>query len=77
MLASGIERRAKLLGLTVAELCRRAGIHESNFPRWKAGVVVPRDSTIARLQAVLDVQAAQIHQDLQEALIIKESTSNV
>ena len=32
---AGIEARAKALGLPIAELCRRAGVHPTTFSRWK------------------------------------------
>lgn len=31
------ERRARAAGISVAELCRRAGIHQPSFCKWKVG----------------------------------------
>lgn len=36
-----IERLARELGITMAEVCRRAGIATSIFTRWKGGLTSP------------------------------------
>jgi predicted transcriptional regulator len=36
-----IERLARKLGITMAEVCRRAGIATSIFTRWKSGLTSP------------------------------------
>jgi predicted transcriptional regulator len=37
-----IEQRAHAMGLSLAEVCRRAGIAQSTWVRWKAGLSEPR-----------------------------------
>lgn len=32
---AGIEQRAKDAGLTMSEVCSRAGVHPTTFSRWK------------------------------------------
>lgn len=49
-----IEARARLAGLSLAELCRRAGIAQSTFTRWKAGTTEPTLSVYRRLLAVTE-----------------------
>lgn len=39
--ASDIEARAGLAGISMAEVCRRAGVAQSTFTRWKAGKTEP------------------------------------
>lgn len=46
---SDIEAKAKAAGLTIAELCRRAGIAQSTFSRWKAGDTKPTIGVYERL----------------------------
>ena len=60
---ASIEARAKSAGLTLGELCRRAGIHPTTFSRWK---LTPRNpepmkttlDNIEKLEAVLRDAAA-------------------
>jgi transcriptional regulator with XRE-family HTH domain len=46
-----IEARAKDAGLSLVELCDRAGIALSTFYRWRAGVTEPRLDVYRRLEA--------------------------
>lgn len=45
-----IEARAKAAGLTLVEVCRRAGIAPSTFSRWKAGKTEPTLDIYRRLR---------------------------
>lgn len=55
---ASLERRAKRVGLPMAEACRRASIHPTTFSRWKQseknpspkGAAIP---TVSRLEAVI------------------------
>ncbi len=55
---SALEDRAKRIGLPMAEVCKRAGIHPTTFSRWKLsdrnpepkGAAIP---TVARIEAVI------------------------
>lgn len=44
-----IEERARMAGMSLAEVCRRANIAQSTFTRWKAGVSEPRLAIYRRL----------------------------
>lgn len=44
-----IEDRARLAGLSLAEVCRRANVAQSTFTRWKAGLSEPRLAVYRRL----------------------------
>ena len=46
-----MEDRAKAAGLTLTELCDRAGIAVSTFYRWRMGETEPRLSVYKRLLA--------------------------
>ena len=54
-----IEARASALGLSMAEVCRRANIHPTTFSRWKLSEKNPDPvgATIKRLSALSDVIA--------------------
>ena len=52
--ARQLERRAKAAGISVAELCHKAGIARSTFQRMKAGVVEPSLSTLRSLLRVIE-----------------------
>lgn len=60
-----IEGRAAALGLSVAELCRRANVHPTTFSRWKLSPnnpapIGPNFRTLERLQSALtDLEAAR------------------
>jgi transcriptional regulator with XRE-family HTH domain len=46
-----IEARAKEAGLSLVELCDRAGIALSTFYRWRTGITEPRLDIYRRLKA--------------------------
>ena len=54
------ERRAKVCGVTVDELCSQAGIARSTWQRWKSGETAPNTRTWERVEAVFSelLQAA-------------------
>ena len=54
-----IEQRAKSKGLSIADVCRRAGIAVSTFQRWKAGKTAPTLTVYQRIEAVL-AQASEV-----------------
>ncbi|MBO9710537.1 MAG: hypothetical protein J7521_20240 [Caulobacter sp.] len=55
---SALEDRAKRVGLPMAEVCKRAGIHPTTFSRWKLsernpqpkGAAIP---SVAKIEAVI------------------------
>ncbi len=47
--AAEIEARAKCNGLTVRDLCQRAGVAHSTFTRWRAGKTQPTLDVYTRL----------------------------
>lgn len=61
---SALEDRAKRVGLSMSEACKRAGIHPTTFSRWKLsernpqpkGAAIP---TVSKLETVIaDHEAA-------------------
>jgi transcriptional regulator with XRE-family HTH domain len=46
---SDIEAAAKKAGLSMAEVCRRAGVAQSTFNRWKNGTTQPTLGIYQRL----------------------------
>lgn len=52
-LAVDLEQRAKDAGISVGDLCQRAGIARSTFQRWKSGETMPQMRVYQRLEAVL------------------------
>lgn len=48
-----IEHGAKMQHITVAELCRRAGVANSTLTRWKMGKTNPNYATVERFKAAL------------------------
>ena len=44
-----VEEHAKAAGKTMAEVCKEAGIAQSTFSRWKAGVTSPTIDNYAAL----------------------------
>lgn len=56
-----IEARASALGLTISQLCERAGIHATTFSRWKLSDKNPEPvgATIKSLRALTDVLDAE------------------
>ena len=48
-----IERQAAAVGLSLRELCARAGIAQSTFYRWKAGNTEPQVRVYRRISDVL------------------------
>lgn len=54
--AEDIEARAKAASLSIAELCRQAGVAQSTFHRWRGEKTSPSVETVQRM---LDVVAAQ------------------
>jgi len=49
-----IEDRAKTIGLSIAEICRRAGIANSTFKRWKSGQTEPQFRVYRKLLSALE-----------------------
>jgi predicted transcriptional regulator len=49
-----IEQRARKLGLSINEVCRRAGVAVSIFQRWKQGVTEPNLSSYRRICEVVE-----------------------
>lgn len=47
------EARAKELGLSVPELCRRAKVNRATWQRWKAGKNWPNTKRWAAIEAVI------------------------
>ena len=52
--ARQLERRAKALSISVADLCQKAGIARSTFQRMKAGTVEPTLTTLRDLLRVIE-----------------------
>ena len=48
---TAIEAAARARGITIAEVCRRAGVSPSTFTRWKGGKTEPTLGVYRRLQA--------------------------
>ena len=48
------EAEAAMAGVSVQELCRRAGLNRATWQRWKAGTVGPTLANWQRVQAVID-----------------------
>lgn len=48
-----VEAKAKDAGLSIADVCKRAGIAQSTFSRWKAGRTSPTLTIYQRIEAVL------------------------
>lgn len=48
-----IEREAKKVGLSITDICKRAGIQYSTFSRWKSGKTAPNITTYAKIETVL------------------------
>jgi transcriptional regulator with XRE-family HTH domain len=46
--------RAKRVGWTIAELCRRADVHRSTVSQWRIDAASPNTKTVARLEAALE-----------------------
>ena len=51
-----IEAAADAAGLSIAEVCRRAGIAQSTFGRWKAGRTEPTMAVYRRICAAVMTQ---------------------
>lgn len=56
-LIADIEARSQRLGLSISELCRRAGVHPTTFSRWKLSErnADPVGATIKSIGALNDV----------------------
>jgi len=54
---SSLEERARAIGLSMSEVCRRANIHPTTFSRWKLSErnPAPVGATIKSLNALEDV----------------------
>ncbi len=53
-----MESRLARNGVSVARLCREAGISQSTWSRWKKGDTSPRESTIRVLENAMEVLLA-------------------
>src|SRR6185312_12836186 len=49
-----LERRARPAGLTIKEMCSRAGVHPASFTRWKAGLNEPNMARYKRMVSVVE-----------------------
>lgn len=49
-----LERRARACGLTIREVCDRAGIYQSTWTRWKAGKNPANLGPLNRVIAVIE-----------------------
>lgn len=58
-----IERMAKDRGITIAEVCRRAGIAHTTFGRWRRGETEPTLDVYRRIRAVVVPPPAAASQD--------------
>lgn len=54
-----IEAQAKAVGVSINQLCRRAGVARSIFTRWKAGITSPSVENVNRLIAALKAAAGE------------------
>jgi transcriptional regulator with XRE-family HTH domain len=57
--AQEIETAAREAGLSMAEVCRRAGIAQSTFTRWKRGTTEPTIGVYGRLVKAIATPPAQ------------------
>jgi predicted transcriptional regulator len=48
-----IEKMAHEAGLTMRQVCLRAGVHQANFSRWKSGSKIQLD-TVGKLIAAIE-----------------------
>lgn len=55
------EARAKAAGMSVAALCKKADVAQSNWARWRAGVTQPTLRTINRIEAALSLPTSPEH----------------
>lgn len=60
---ASIERRARVAGLSISELCRKAGVHPTTFSRWKESERNPQPigatlATLRKLETALGEQSA-------------------
>lgn len=55
-----LSERARLAGLSMAEVCRRAGIAASTPSRWRAGTFEPRMSVLRKVEDVIGAQEQQL-----------------
>lgn len=49
-----LEARANAAGLSMNEVCRRAGIARSTFTRWKAGETLPTLRVLRKVNHAID-----------------------
>lgn len=69
---AALEARAKVLGLPIAEACRRAGIHPTTFSRWKLSEKNPDPkgatiNSVGRLEKVIADHEAAVRLQLDAA----------
>src|SRR4051794_24907517 len=50
-----LEKRAQQRGLSIADVCRSAGVARSTLMRWKQGATSPRVRVYRRVLSVLEV----------------------
>jgi predicted transcriptional regulator len=55
-----LTQRARRAGLSMAEVCRRAGIAESTPSRWKAGTFEPRLSVLRKVEDVIAAEEKRL-----------------
>ncbi len=66
---ANLEARAKRIGLPMAEVCKRAGIHPTTFSRWKLSErnPAPKGATIASVEKLARVIDAAERASTQDA----------
>ena len=57
-----LDSRAKAAGLSMAEICRRAGIAQSTPARWRNGTFLPTIRTITKIDGILEEAEAARHE---------------
>lgn len=66
---ANLEARARRIGLPMAEVCKRAGIHPTTFSRWKLSErnPAPKGATIASVEKLVRVIDAAERASTQDA----------
>lgn len=63
-----LERRAKVVNLSLRSLCCQAGVTYSTVRRWERGATSPRVDTLDRAMAALEKALASQHQTIIHAI---------
>ena len=59
-IVENLKDRAQRAGVSMATVCKRAGVAQSTFTRWKAGTYEPTMRKLRRMQDVLTEAEAAI-----------------